>query len=63
MAHLDMVFRPSTDQTEGPTRHFLAPERNPHFVGRNDIVGQLEDFFRDSTGPRRVALHGIGGVG
>jgi hypothetical protein len=40
---------------------FLVPfERDQQFVGREDILSQVEEQFQNQ---RRVSFHGLGGIG
>jgi len=51
------------------SRYFIVPgiyQRNPHFVGRHDLIEQLRTKLcatQEGTYRNRVALHGMGGVG
>jgi hypothetical protein len=49
-------------RVKGDALRFFAPDSNPHLVGRDDIVNKLNRNFKTS-GLRRAALYGIGGVG
>jgi tetratricopeptide (TPR) repeat protein len=37
--------------------------RNPHFVGRQEEIQELEDLISAPDGPRKLAITGLGGVG
>ncbi|PYH86301.1 hypothetical protein BO82DRAFT_428745 [Aspergillus uvarum CBS 121591] len=37
--------------------------RNPHLVGRGDVMTQLEKQLSTSDGPRAISVRGLGGVG
>ncbi|KAL3472077.1 TPR-like protein [Aspergillus californicus] len=46
------------------TRHWMVPfARNPRFVGRQQEIDYLEQFVIHATGPTKVAIHGLGGIG
>jgi hypothetical protein len=43
------------------SRHWLVPlHRNPNFTGREDVLAQLRELFRERP---LIALRGLGGVG
>lgn len=59
LTFLTVVVLKSSDQTLEQT--FMVPfERDPKFVGRIDIITDLDHKL---SSQRRVALAGIGGVG
>jgi hypothetical protein len=35
--------------------------RNPRFVGRQQEIDYIENFIIHATGPKKVAIHGLGG--
>ncbi|OOO12207.1 purine or other phosphorylase family 1 [Aspergillus oryzae] len=38
--------------------------RNPRFMGRQDVLSQIQEYFsKDATAPRTLLLYGIGGIG
>jgi hypothetical protein len=43
--------------------HFMALDRNPHFVGHEDVIISLDDYFATTKTSARATLYGIGGVG
>ncbi|CAD6446186.1 c0661188-b94c-4c28-a59a-103b5f97c816 [Sclerotinia trifoliorum] len=44
--------------------HFIAPNRHVSgFIGREDILGQIEKGLSSESQPRVVVLHGLGGQG
>ncbi|KAL4965066.1 purine and uridine phosphorylase [Aspergillus stella-maris] len=46
------------------TRHWMVSlPRNPNFVGRQGEIGKLEELLVTQNGPRRIGIHGLGGVG
>ncbi|KAJ6002315.1 Tetratricopeptide-like helical [Penicillium canescens] len=46
------------------TRHWMVPfARNPRFVSRQQEIDYLEKFVIHATGPTKVAIHGLGGIG
>jgi tetratricopeptide (TPR) repeat protein len=47
---------------EKPPAWVVPFERNPRFVDR-EILGQLKRTIFSSNHPRRIAIHGLGGVG
>ena len=59
-----MPFNADTEKTLARKQQeslFLVPfSRDPHFLGRQDIIDLVEDKLEIE---RRVALTGIGGVG
>ncbi|KAI3190748.1 hypothetical protein CBS147311_9727 [Penicillium roqueforti] len=45
-------------------RHWMIPfARNPRFVGRQQEIDHLENFISKSSGPNKIAIHGLGGIG
>ncbi|KAL3468693.1 P-loop containing nucleoside triphosphate hydrolase protein [Aspergillus californicus] len=45
-------------------RHLIIPfAKNPHFVGRQKEIQELEDSISTPDGPRKLAITGLGGVG
>ncbi|KAL4812736.1 violaceus kinesin [Aspergillus spinulosporus] len=45
-------------------RHWIVPfRRNPGFVGREEEIVKVEEFFGRPNGPSKVAICGLGGVG
>ncbi|KAJ5504600.1 Tetratricopeptide-like helical [Penicillium fimorum] len=45
-------------------RHWMVPfARNTRFVGRQQEIHYIENFIICATGPTKVAIHGLGGIG
>ncbi|KAL4971905.1 putative kinesin light chain [Aspergillus desertorum] len=46
------------------SRHLMIPfGRNPHFVGRQEEIQEIEDLTSAPDGPKKLAITGLGGVG
>lgn len=49
-----------------PSDVLSLPSRNPHFIGRQDLLSELRSLLTErasSSVPRVVSLHGTGGIG
>lgn len=56
-----LFFANSLEGLKRPLRPFLVPfSRDPNFVGREDIIKEIDAVFKSED---CVALAGIGGVG
>ncbi|KAJ5722628.1 hypothetical protein N7488_000663 [Penicillium malachiteum] len=54
----------STPTSPARLRHWVVPlARNSRFVGRQDIISQLEECLSAHDGPRKIAVTGLGGAG
>ncbi|KAL3482632.1 nucleoside phosphorylase domain-containing protein [Aspergillus germanicus] len=57
-------WMPAKHKDTSRRRHVMIPfSRNPHFVGRQDEIQQLDDLITMPDGPRKLAIAGLGGVG
>ncbi|KAJ5689571.1 Tetratricopeptide-like helical [Penicillium macrosclerotiorum] len=44
--------------------HWMIPfARNPRFVGRQQEIDRLEKLISNTSGPTKIAIHGLGGIG
>lgn len=48
---------------KGPRIWGGVPLRNPHFTGRDDLLGQLERRLSEAAAQLPAVLHGMGGIG
>ncbi|KAJ5727225.1 Tetratricopeptide-like helical [Penicillium malachiteum] len=45
-------------------RHWMVPfAQNPRFVGRQREIDRLEHLISHTSGPTKIAIHGLGGIG
>ncbi|OOF90643.1 hypothetical protein ASPCADRAFT_156291 [Aspergillus carbonarius ITEM 5010] len=46
------------------TGHWMVPfDQNTRFMGREDIIANLDEWLTQQTRPTKMAIHGLGGVG
>jgi len=56
----------NTVQPQRPKVFMIPYDRNPHFVGRDDLLSQLREELQETKPKKynhRVAIYGMGGVG
>ncbi|KAF4232361.1 hypothetical protein CNMCM6805_010007 [Aspergillus fumigatiaffinis] len=55
---------PANHKDPSSNRHLMIPfARNPHFVGRQKEIQEIEDSIYAPGGPKKLAITGLGGVG
>jgi hypothetical protein len=55
--------RPSCTEAQKQGTISIPFSKNIHFVGREELLGRIEELLNDTRYSHRVALVGLGGIG